>query len=72
MQDDRDDIRDAVKAEMDRQGVTMNRMGTDIGLDETVISRWLQGRTSTNTRNASAMMRYLGIRIGFDDKASES
>lgn len=63
MQSDRDDIREAVRAELKRQQITPTAMARDLQTNLSVITRWLNGDTTTNTRNASAIMRYLGIRI---------
>ena len=64
MNDQRDDIRDAVIAEMKRQNVSAYRIANDLKISPQTVKPWLDGKSSINTKYASAIVRYLGLRFG--------
>lgn len=58
-----DSIAFSVSQEINRRGITISCLAERIGVERTVLGRWLSGQRGLRARDAAAAMDVLGLRI---------
>lgn len=58
-----DSIAFSVSQEINRRGITISCLARKIGVERTVVGRWLSGQRGMRARDAAAAMDVLGLKI---------
>ena len=66
-----DTLADRLREVLRRKGISQRELASRLGKDETVVSRWLSGRTGISRASIDALEQVLGEKLDKSDVKSK-